>query len=295
MRLHYTALPLLFALAIAAPPHAAFAQAQLSVSVTLAPPALPVYAQPALPAPGYLWTPGYWAWNGGGYYWVPGTWIMPPAVGMLWTPGYWAASGGGFVWHAGYWGQHVGFYGGINYGYGYNGSDYVGGRWQNGAFYYNTAVNNVHDVHVTNVYRQTVIAHAASHVSYSGAGGVAAQPGKAGEAAEHESHAPPTAVQAQHESAAAADHRSLATENHGRPPVAATPKAAVLTGPGIVPARAAARRPAAHAAASPPVPRAAPPSRPIERAAATRPAGAPSQPKAQQREPEKSGQPDEHR
>ena len=91
----------------------------IGISVRIGPPALPVYAQPICPGPGYLWTPGYWAWNDvGGYYWVPGTWVVAP-VGMLWTPGYWGFAGGLYGWHAGYWGPHVGFYGGVNYGFGF--------------------------------------------------------------------------------------------------------------------------------------------------------------------------------
>jgi len=97
---------------------ASFAQIGVGVSVRVGPPALPIYAQPICPGPGYMWTPGYWGWNdGAGYYWVPGTWVVAP-VGMLWTPGYWGWGGGLYAWHAGYWGPHVGFYGGINYGFG---------------------------------------------------------------------------------------------------------------------------------------------------------------------------------
>ena len=280
MRLRHVALPLLLALAFEAPPIVAYAQANIGVSITLAPPALPIYAQPALPGDGYLWTPGYWAWGTSGYYWVPGTWIMPPEIGMLWTPGYWGSSGGGYLWHAGYWGQHVGFYGGINYGFGYFGSDYVGGHWQGNAFYYNSAVNNVGSTHVANVYRQTVVNHSASHVSYSGAGGVAARPGPTAQVAAHETHAPATPVQAQHETVASADHRLQATENHGRPVVAATPKAAVLDGPGIEPARAAPKLAAAHIA---PATRPTPAARPAE------------QPKSNQPAAEEEHAPDEHR
>ena len=45
--------------------------AQVGVSVTIAPPELPVFDQPICPGDGYIWTPGYWAWDGE-YYWVPG-------------------------------------------------------------------------------------------------------------------------------------------------------------------------------------------------------------------------------
>jgi hypothetical protein len=56
------------------------ARAGLFISITVAPPALPVYVQPPIPGPGYMWTPGYWAWDddGGDYYWVPGAWVAAP-------------------------------------------------------------------------------------------------------------------------------------------------------------------------------------------------------------------------
>ena len=85
------------------------AQVAVGISVHIGPPALPVYPQPICPGPGYLWTPGYWAYGADGYYWVPGTWVMAPTPGLLWTPGYWGWAGGLYVWHAGYWGPHVGF------------------------------------------------------------------------------------------------------------------------------------------------------------------------------------------
>ncbi|HEX5281154.1 MAG TPA: YXWGXW repeat-containing protein [Micropepsaceae bacterium] len=112
------------------------AEAAIAVNLTvgIAPPPLRTYAQPPIPGPGYLWMPGYWAWNGAGYYWVPGTWILPPAVGLLWTPPWWGWNNGVYVWHAGYWGPHVGFYGGINYGFGYSGHGYEGGFWNHGRF-----------------------------------------------------------------------------------------------------------------------------------------------------------------
>src|SRR5215472_3847994 len=124
------------------------AQIAVGVSVRIGPPALPVYVQPVCPGPGYIWTPGYWAYGPDGYYWVPGTWVQPPVVGVLWTPGYWGWSNGYYLWHEGYWGPHVGFYGGINYGFGYTGVGFRGGYWNNGAFFYNRSVNRV--INVTN-------------------------------------------------------------------------------------------------------------------------------------------------
>ncbi|SRR6266566_2798723 len=63
---------LLFALVVLAVSSASFAQ--IRISVTFGPPALPVYDQPLCPGDGYLWAPGYWAWDDddGDYYWVPG-------------------------------------------------------------------------------------------------------------------------------------------------------------------------------------------------------------------------------
>src|SRR5690242_7673777 len=114
------------------------AQARVFVSVAIAPPAIPVYAQPVIPGPGHIWTPGYWAWTGEGYEWVDGAWVLPPYTGALWTPGYWGYGPGGYFWNAGYWGPTVGYYGGINYGFGYFGIGFYGGYWGGGHYYYNS-------------------------------------------------------------------------------------------------------------------------------------------------------------
>jgi hypothetical protein len=221
----------------------------IGVSVNIAPPALPVYEQPELPAYGYIWVPGYWAWADGGYYWVPGTWVLPPAVGLLWTPGYWGWSEGVYVFHEGYWGPHVGFYGGINYGFGYTGNGYEGGRWGNGGFYYNQSVNRLGGVHVTNVYNQTVINNVTvNHASYNGGtGGVAARPTPQEASYAQQQHTPPVAAQQQHARMAAQNSALRFATNHGNPPIAATAKPANFTGAGVVAARGA---PAPEAAAA---------------------------------------------
>ena len=103
-----------------------------------------------------MWTPGYWAGAGVAYYWVPGTWIHPPQVGVLWTRGYWGWGGVvAYLFHAGYWGPHIGFYGGVNYGFGYGGVGYEGGYWNNGQFAYNRSVNNISNVHVSEMTRSS--------------------------------------------------------------------------------------------------------------------------------------------
>src|SRR6185437_16501835 len=144
--------------AIMMPAAPAKAGVAIGVSIGIAPPPLPVYVQPPIPAPGFLWTPGYWGYGEAGYYWVPGVWVRPPAVGLLWTPGYWGFAGGVYGWHAGYWGPHVGFYGGVNYGFGYGGVGFVGGEWRGSRFAYNTAVVNVNKTVIRNTYiNNTVI------------------------------------------------------------------------------------------------------------------------------------------
>jgi len=158
-------------------PTPARAQAAIGISIQIAPPALPVYVQPPMPEVGYLWTPGYWANANAGYYWVPGTWIQPPVVGVLWTPPYWGWVNGGYAFNAGYWGPQVGFYGGVNYGYGYGGSGYDGGRWNGNNFSYNRSANNFGSVHVTNVYEQPLVVRNRSNVSYvGGTNGLKAEP-----------------------------------------------------------------------------------------------------------------------
>jgi Domain of unknown function (DUF4124)/WXXGXW repeat (2 copies) len=99
--------------------------ADVGASVTTAPPPLQDEQQPPPSDDADIWTPGYWAWDAAGYYWVPGEWIAPPQVGYLWTPGYWVFVDSRYVFRRGYWGRHVGYYGGVNYGYGYSGTGYA--------------------------------------------------------------------------------------------------------------------------------------------------------------------------
>ena len=147
---------------------------------------------------------------------------------------------GAYLWNAGYWGPQVGFYGGINYGFGYVGTGYYGGRWTNGHFFYNTRVNNVNVHVVRNVYQKTVIVHN-SHVSFNGGrGGVAARPTAAQERFAQEHHTAPTEVQERHVSEARSDRNQFANVNHGRPSVVATAKPGEFRGPGVVQAKASA-------------------------------------------------------
>jgi WXXGXW repeat (2 copies) len=217
--------------------------AQIGISISFAPPELPVYEQPLCPGDGYLWTPGYWAYANDydDYYWVPGTWVMAPEIGFLWTPAYWGWGGNGYVFYEGYWGPQVGFYGGISYGYGYYGEGYQGGRWDNGHFFYNRSVNNVNVTIIHNVYNTTVInSTTVNRVSYNGGnGGISARPRPEDEAAAREKHIPAVAVQTQHAQAARSNPEQRASVNHGKPAVAATPKPGAFSDRAVVPAKAA--------------------------------------------------------
>ena len=180
---------------------------QIGISITLAPPVLPVYEQPICPNDGYLWTPGYWGYGDDGYFWVSGDWIQPPEVGFLWTPGYWGWGGNAYSFNEGYWGQTVGFYGGISYGFGYTGNGYEGGRWDGGHFDYNTSVNRVNTTIIHNTYNSTVVENNSQQ-----------------EAAAQSRHIAPVAAQTAHVQEARSNPEMRASANHGNPPAAAVAK-----------------------------------------------------------------------
>ena len=242
---------------------------QFRVAITIGPPALPVYEQPICPGDGYLWTPGYWYWDDdiSDYYWVPGTWVLAPEVGFFWTPGWWGWGGDAFLWHEGYWGPSVGFYGGINYGFGYFGVGFSGGRWDGGHFFYNRAVMNVDVTEIHNVYNETVVNNTVNRVSFNGGnGGIDARPTAQEEAAARERHIAPVAAQTQHLQEARGNPQLRASVNHGKPPIAATAKPGEFSGHGVVAAREAgapykgAPRQAVHPNDLPPIERPAAPN-----------------------------------
>jgi hypothetical protein len=206
-------------------PLSSFGQISIGVAVNIAPPVLPVYAQPICPGPNYIWTPGYWAWNGYDYYWVPGTWVIAPGVGLLWTPGYWGWGTGGYFWHAGYWGPHIGFYGGVNYGYGYFGRGYEGGYWHGNSFFYNSAYSRVNTTVIRNVYvNRTVInnVNINNRVSYNGGrGGVDVRPSAQEQTAFNQRRMGPVNAQTTHERVAQQDRGNFFKANNGIPSHAA--------------------------------------------------------------------------
>jgi hypothetical protein len=201
------------------------------------PPPLPTYEQPELTQPGDLWTPGYWDYGTGGYYWVPGAWSAPPYQGALWTPGYWGYEGRRYHFHRGFWAAHIGFYGGVNYGFGYFGHGYEGGYWNNHQFYYNDVVNHVNVEQVHNVYVRNVTVNNTTinnynqinrvnfnRVSYNGPGGIAARPQSAELAVLREQRTPPMRAQVERVQAAQQNREQFFAENHGRPAIAAAPE-----------------------------------------------------------------------
>ncbi len=195
------------------------------------PPPLPEYDQPPCPGDGYIWTPGYWDYASAGYYWVPGAWVQAPYTGALWTPGYWGYSHGRYAFFHGYWGPHIGFYGGIDYGFGYIGFGYQGGYWNGNVFDYNRTVNNVNVTVVRNVYVYKITNVTVNRVSYNGGtGGLQVRPRPAELEALREPHAPPMATQVEIRQQASVNRAQFASANHGRPaefiaphPVAAAP------------------------------------------------------------------------
>jgi hypothetical protein len=277
------------------------------VSVRVSPPVLPVYAQPICPGAGYIWEPGYWAYGDEGYYWVPGTWVLPPSAGLLWTPGYWGFSDAFYVWHVGYWGPTVGFYGGINYGFGYPGRGFYGGYWRGGQYFYNSRVTNVNRVVVHNVYsREFANERAANRISFNGgAHGIQGRPTAAELSAVHERHIAMTSAQREHEQGARANRTLLASVNHGRPEVTAVARPAALSNrrEGANESRNEARHESGNnrvanterAAVKSPRPSAEPERAPVHKTApATRPAAATRTASARSERPSASEKPSAH-
>ena len=206
------------------------------------PPALPDYVQPPCPGDGYIWEPGYWAWSPSGYYWVPGVWVQAPYMGALWTPGYWGFYSGRYWFHPGHWGSHIGYYGGINYGFGYFGIGYEGGYWNSGHFIYNRVYNHLNERRVHNVYSYNAgnrgFVNRDNNRSdnynnnrsdnrnnynnsrpsfHGGQGGVQFRPQPSDAAAFREPTAPRMNTQVQHEQKFQSSRGQFASTNHGQP------------------------------------------------------------------------------
>jgi hypothetical protein len=96
--------PLLLGLCTAAMTFAAaHGVARANSFVSFSPPTPVVEAVPASPAPGYVWQPGYWSWNGVQYVWIPGSYVVAPYANAVWVPGLWSRREYGSEWSAGHW------------------------------------------------------------------------------------------------------------------------------------------------------------------------------------------------
>jgi hypothetical protein len=73
------------------------------VLVSQEPPAVRVETRTVSPGANYLWTRGYWRWNGVTYVWVPGSWMVRPRPAAVYVEGHWLRRGSRWVWMAGYW------------------------------------------------------------------------------------------------------------------------------------------------------------------------------------------------
>jgi hypothetical protein len=128
-----------------------------------------------------------------------------------------------FIFHDGYWGPHVGYYGGVNYGFGYGGIGFAGGEWRGHVFAYNTAVMHVDRRYVHETFEdrarveRSIVARD-NRVAYSGGpGGIHHEPGPEERMAERDQHVTATRFQQQHMQTAMSDRTSYAKNNGGRP------------------------------------------------------------------------------
>lgn len=81
----------------------ASAQTSFSITVGTPPPPLRYEVVPA-PRPGYVWSRGYWRWNGYRYVWVGGSWYRARPGYVYYGP-RWVHQGDRWVYRDRYWGR----------------------------------------------------------------------------------------------------------------------------------------------------------------------------------------------
>jgi hypothetical protein len=78
--------------------------AQAQVVVRIGPPPPPRVEVVPAARPGYLWTPGYWAWRGNRHVWVNGNWVRARR-GYVYTQPTWVQEGDRWRLRPGAWGR----------------------------------------------------------------------------------------------------------------------------------------------------------------------------------------------
>jgi len=77
------------------------ASAAVAINLDIGPPPARVEVVPAA-RPGWVWSPGYWAWNGHHHNWVGGHWLRERR-GYGWVPEHWDERGGRHYFVPGHW------------------------------------------------------------------------------------------------------------------------------------------------------------------------------------------------
>ncbi len=73
------------------------------VYVQTAPPAAKVVAPPTETKVGYVWSSGYWNWNGTAYVWTEGSWVQVVET-KKWIEPTWTQEGAKWYFTPGHWG-----------------------------------------------------------------------------------------------------------------------------------------------------------------------------------------------
>lgn len=79
----------------------AAAGVSVAVGINVAPPAQPLEAVPP-PRAGYVWSPGYWRWEGHRHVWMHGYWVRE-RPGFVYHPARWEQHRDGWHFRDGYW------------------------------------------------------------------------------------------------------------------------------------------------------------------------------------------------
>jgi hypothetical protein len=93
----------LLTLSLAAASGCAVAAPRGRVYVRVGPPAPVVERRIVAPGPGYVWIPGFHAWDGRAYLWRPGRWERAPRANARWVPARWVRDRRGWYLVEGHW------------------------------------------------------------------------------------------------------------------------------------------------------------------------------------------------